>query len=102
MRTLKRKHARLFWVLFWAFWGLEGAAWALRLAGENHPGLLDAASWITILAFLPLAGAGLLWRFCLQCPNCRDRGRSGSVRLNRDKRDCCKSCGQPILFDDQV
>jgi len=102
MQRLKRKYAKLFWALFWVFWGLEAAAWALRLAGENYPGLLAAASWITILAFLPLLGAGLLWRFCLQCPNCRDRGRSGSVRPNPKKTDCCKSCGQPILFDDQI
>ena len=102
MQRLKRKHAKLFWALFWVFWGLEGAAWALRLAGEEHPWLLAAASWITILAFLPLLGAGVIWRRRLQCPNCRDRGRSGSVRLNPKKTDCCKSCGQPILFDDQI
>ena len=101
MQRLKRKDAKGFWVLFWAFWGLEGTAWVLRLAGENHSGILDAASWIRILAFLPLRGAGLLWRFRLQCPNCHDRGRSGSVRLNPRKRDRCKSCGQAILFDDQ-
>ena len=100
MRKLKRKHARLFWGLFWTFWGLEGAAWVLRLAGGER--LLAAASWIAPLAFLPLAGAGLLWRFRLQCPNCCDRSRSGSVRLNLRKTDRCKSCGRPILFDDQA
>ena len=68
MQRLKRKHAKLFWALFWVFWGLEGAAWALRLAGEEHPWLLAAASWITILAFLHLLGAGVIWRRRLQCP----------------------------------
>lgn len=102
MKRLKRRDARLFWGLFLAFWVLEIAAWALRLAGESRPGLLNAASWITALAFLPLLGAAILWRCRLRCPNCRSRDRTSSARLNPRKTDTCKGCGQPILFDDQT
>lgn len=101
VKRLKRRDARLFWVLFLAFWVLEIAAWALRLAGEGRPGLLSAASWITVLAFLPLLGATALWCLRLRCPNCRSRDRSSSARLNPRKTDTCKGCGQPILFNDQ-
>ena len=101
MKRLKRAHAKLFWGLFGAFWVLEIVAWALRLTGEGHPGLLNVASWITPLAFFPLLGATILWRCCLRCPNCRSRDRSSSARLNKKKTDTCKGCGNPILFDDQ-
>ena len=102
MKRLKRVHARLFWGLFGAFWVLEIGAWLLRQTGEGRPGLLNAASWVTPLAFLPLLGAVVLWRCCLRCPNCRSRDRSSSARLNPRKTDTCKGCGQPILFDDQI
>lgn len=101
MKRLKRRDAKWFWVLFLAFWVLEIAAWGLRLAGEGRPGILNAVSWLTALAFLPLLGAAVLWRFRLRCPNCRSRDRTSSARLNPKKTDTCKGCGQPILFDDQ-
>ncbi len=103
MKRLKRKHARLFWALLGAFLGLEGAGWCLHLAGEElwRPALLNLSSWFAILGFLPFLMACWVWRRLLRCPNCQDRGRSSSVRLNPKKTDCCKSCNQPILFDDQ-
>ena len=83
------------------FLGLEGLGWCFRAAGGGHAWLLELSSWLGILGFLPFLTACWLWRRLLRCPNCHDRGRSGSARLNPKKTDCCKSCGRPILFDDQ-
>lgn len=104
MQRLKRKHARIFWALVMCFLSLEGLGWCLRTAGERlwDPRLLELSSWLGILGFLPFLASCWIWRRRLRCPNCHDRGRSGSVRLNRLKTDCCKSCGRPILFDDQM
>lgn len=100
MKTLKRKHARLFWGLFGAFFILELLGWGLRFAAA--PWLLEAGGWAGIVGFVPLAAAGLVWRRFLQCPNCGKWEGSGSARLNPKKTDCCKNCGKPILFDDQL
>ncbi len=101
---LKRKHARIFWALVCGFLGLESLGWCLRLAAEKCSllSLLDFAHWSVILGVLPFLAACWVWRRLLLCPNCHDRGRSGSVRLSKTKTDRCKSCGKPILFDDQV
>lgn len=104
MKRLKRKYARLFWVLIGAFLGLEGLGWCFHLAGERllRSTFLNLSSWMVILGFLPFLAVCWVWRRLLRCPNCRDRGRSSSVRLNRARTDSCKSCGRPILFDDQT
>ena len=101
MERLKRKHARIFWGLTGTFLSMEGLGWCLRTVGGS-PWLLELSSWIGILGFLPFFASCWVWRCRRRCPNCRDRGRSSSVRLNRLKTDSCKSCGSPILFDDQM
>lgn len=104
MQRLKRKHARLFWVLLGTFLVLEGLGWCVQAAGEKTGNFrfLELSSWMGILGFVPFLVSCWIWRRLLRCPNCEDRGRSSSVRLNPMKTDSCKSCGNQILFDDQV
>jgi len=104
VKTLKRKHVRAFWTLIWTGAGLEWAAMILELIGERRlrSWMTDLAPGLALLGLALLLAAVAVLRRCLLCPNCRSRRRSASVRLGNRKTDCCRSCGTPILFDDEV
>lgn len=94
--VLKRKHARLCLVLFYA----GAALLILGNVAKRFTHVAGLGDGLLVLAVVLLACAGLVLSRYLRCPVCGKR--YARPRWNVFHTDYCSFCRRPFIFDDDT